>query len=268
MSQVQKIIKYLAVAFAFLLSFSIISAIAGVVLSIGSYFNESSDITENLKNLSINADVVTLNIDVKSVKVTIKEGENLSAQTNNGTIKVEQNDNKLLITQKKVNRFYHDNGELIIYVPSTMKFDAVSLSTGAGDVTIDSLSAKELFLELGAGKVSINKLIVSDKTKINGGAGAMTITSSDVSNLDLNIGVGSVAMTSSVKGNSKIDSGVGQIDLNLIGTTDDYRIYLKKGLGSSTIDGKNMSDNSSYGAGNNLIDIDGGVGNINVNFTL
>ena len=47
---------------------------------------------------------------------------------------------------------------------------------------------------------------------------------------------------------------------------DDYCIILDKGLGNATINGKNMSDDTTYGTGENKLDIDGGVGSIQIDF--
>ena len=47
---------------------------------------------------------------------------------------------------------------------------------------------------------------------------------------------------------------------------DDYCIILDKGLGNATINGKNMSGDTTYGTGENKLDIDGGLGSIQIDF--
>ena len=47
---------------------------------------------------------------------------------------------------------------------------------------------------------------------------------------------------------------------------DDYFITLDKGLGNATINGKNMSGDTTYGTGENKLDIDGGLGSIQIDF--
>ena len=56
------------------------------------------------------------------------------------------------------------------------------------------------------------------------------------------------------------------MDLTLIGAKDDYRISLDKGLGSTVIDNTSVSNSTVYGFGDNSIDIDGGVGGIDIRF--
>ena len=47
---------------------------------------------------------------------------------------------------------------------------------------------------------------------------------------------------------------------------NDYNISLDKGIGSATLAGNSMDDNTQYGTGSNKIDIDGGVGSISIDF--
>ena len=80
------------------------------------------------------------------------------------------------------------------------------------------------------------------------------------------MGVGKLSLTSKLTGNNKIDSGVGEMNLSLIGTLEDYKISLDKGIGNATINGDNMKDNNTYGTGNSKLDIDGGIGSIDIDF--
>ena len=82
----------------------------------------------------------------------------------------------------------------------------------------------------------------------------------------MNIGVGKVSLVSKLTGNNKIDSGVGKMNLYLIGTLDDYKISIDKGIGTAKIDGENVKDDSTYGTGINSLDIDGGIGSIDIEF--
>ena len=80
------------------------------------------------------------------------------------------------------------------------------------------------------------------------------------------MGVGELNLTSELSGKSSIDYGVGETNLVLIGEEDDYKIELDKGIGEAWLDGRKMSDDSVYGAGENYIEIDGGIGELNVSF--
>ena len=265
MKNFQQIIKYLALAFAIYLIFNILSGIMYGVSSISNIFVDDKEVIENLKDLKVNKDTILLDIDLSSTNVTIKSGESFKVETNNKYINTKQDNNKLYIKEKS-HYINNTNNELIIYIPNNYLFDKVSIETGAGKVYIDLLSTKELYLTLGAGKVSINNLNVLDKAEIEGGAGEVNIKGTDINNLNLEMGVGKLSLTSKLSGNNEIDSGIGALNLNLMGTLEDYTISVDKGIGVTKIDGKDIEDSKKYGRGNNKIDIDGGIGSINIDF--
>lgn len=266
MIKTQKIIKYLAIGFAIFLILNIISAIMYGIISLGRIFTDSETIImDDFKVVDINENINNLNIDVNSVNITIKEGNNLKVETNNKYIKINAKNNYLKINEESHNLLNNNNsGELIIYLPSAYLFDEVKIDNGAGKVNIEIIDTKELDLNLGAGKVSINNINVSEETNIEGGAGELTINNSNLKNLDLDMGVGKLTLTSKLTGNNEINAGVGNLDLNLVGTEQDYKIKLNKGLGNATINGEKIKDSTYSGNGINLIDIDGGIGNIEI----
>ena len=63
-----------------------------------------------------------------------------------------------------------------------------------------------------------------------------------------------------------MDLGVGESNITLIGSKEDYKLDLEKGLGNISVDGANVSDYGSSGNGTNKVEINGGVGSINVEF--
>lgn len=261
MKNFQKVIKYLSLAFAIFLIFTIISSIVSVIFS----FIDVDDNKKPLELLDVNV-TSYLNIDVKSVNIKILTGETLKAETNNKYINVKQDNNKLYITQKKHKWFNSDNGDLIIYVPDDFVFDEVIIKSGAGSINIDKINSEDISLELGAGKVSIKELIINNKTFIDGGAGALTIENGILNDLDLDMGIGKLSLTSKILGRNQIDCGIGEVNLNLIGNNADYKIKIDKGIGSFTIDNVDIEDDSYYGSGSSYIDIDGGIGSTKIRF--
>ena len=269
MSKAQQIIRYIAIALAMFLTVSILSAIASGIVMIGNIFSEknNTDIIDKLNELDIDGDIKLLSVDIKSSNVLIKTGDKFKAETSNKYIKCNQNKDRIYITEKS-NRLFSKNNKsnLIIYIPEDMILDGVNINNGAGKVKIEKLKTKILDLDLGAGKVNIENLTVLNNSKIEGGAGEITIKDSSLNNMDLNMGVGKFTLEAAILGNSKIDHGVGSITLNLIGAKEEYQIHVDKGIGTITIDNKNINDNQIIGNGINKIDIDGGIGNMDINF--
>lgn len=269
MTQAQKVIKYLALAFALFLIVIIISSITfGIYTAVnvlGLVDNNDKKIIDLVK--TEHSELTNyLDIDINSSNLKIKNGNSFYSETNNGDIEYKQDGNKLIIKEKGKKWFsINKSTDLIIYVPEDMVFNNIDIDNGAGKVSIDKIDTEELDLDLGAGKTVINS-INSNKTSISTGAGNFIIKSGNLNDLDFDMGVGSVEITSLITGNSKIDTGVGSLKINLIGSLYDYRIKVDKGLGSVHIDNDKVSDGKIIGNGINFIDINGGVGSIKVNF--
>jgi len=263
MSKVEKLIKYLAIAFAgVLIVFIFLGAINGIMYLTNIFTKGNTFEKEN-----IFTSIKELDIDVYSANITIKQSDSFKVITSNKYISHKEENGKLYITERKHTWFKNSkDSELTIYVPSNFIFDNVVLSSGAGSVIINKLSTNLLYLDLGAGSIDINNLMVYSKAKIDGGAGAITINDGYINNLDLDLGVGKSFISASIHGSSDIDCGVGKMDLNLIGDSSIYKIKVDKGLGSFTVAGEKVKDDTYYGNGENIINIDGGIGSINVGF--
>lgn len=270
MTSAQKVIKYLAIAFAIFLIVSIFSSIMfGFSTAFGIFTNnKDSNILENLKDLNIEGDDISiLNIDIAYANLIIKKGDTLKAETNNKYINYNQDGNKIVIKEKKHSWFTKKNkSDLIIYIPEDFSFDGVSIDAGAGKLEIDNISTKILNLEFGAGKATINNLNVDGYANIDGGAGEISILDGSINDLDLDVGVGKFTLISKLTGNNKIDAGVGELNITLFGSINDYQLSVEKGIGSARLDGSDIKNEKTYGTGGNIINIDGGVGSININF--
>jgi len=265
MTSTQKIIKYCAIAFAIFLIFSIIAGIASALGIIGTAFVIKE--TDEIDLLNLSKDAKILDVDLNATNLSIEVGSELKAETNNDNITITEENNRLIIKEKKRSLFNQvDNKNLTIYVPENLIFDGVSIDAGAGNIDINKLNSKNLYLDLGAGNVSISNALVSNKAEIDGGAGKLDINNGSLTNLDLDLGIGDVNLTAILLGRIDIDTGVGSTALNILGNKEDYQIEVDKGIGKVTIDGSNIKDEYRYGTGTNKIDIDGGIGNIDIKF--
>ncbi len=271
MTTAQKIIKYFAIAFAIFLIVTIISTILGGLFALSGVLGLKNDNEINIsqmQNLTFqDLNINSLEIDVNYTNLTIKTGNVLSIETNNTDITAKQNNEKLEIKEKKHNWFFNNEElDLIIYIPENLKFEEVKLTTGAGKISIDNLNTQKLSFELGAGETEIRNLKVSRECDIEGGAGKVSILAGTINNLDLGMGIGEVNLTAMLEGESEIDAGIGSLNITLEGDKENYRIKTKKGIGSVKIDGEEMEDNQIFGDGKNRIEINGGIGNIRVEF--
>lgn len=273
MTQMQKIIKYVANAFAIFLSVTIISSIvAGSYMLFNTFglikSNDKIDV-DKLQTISNEVtELLTLKMDLDYTNLYIKTGENFKVETDNDNIIFTNNNGNIEIKEKRKNWLFNSQqSNLIVYIPEDMfVIDEINIKTGAGKIDIEKLNTKNLYLELGAGKTEIKNLIVTKKIELDGGVGKIELKNSELNNLNASLGVGEFIFTGKLIGKSKIDSGVGSIKIDLVDGKDNYTIKVSKGLGSITIDNKDISDDKTYGNGYNYLDIDGGVGSIKVNF--
>lgn len=108
-------------------------------------------------------------------------------------------------------------------------------------------------------------LNVTGEAEIDGGAGSIKIVDGSIANLDADTGVGEFILRARLSGSSKLDHGIGKADISLVGDESDYTITINKGIGEATLDGKSVSG-GTYGNGTSQVDIDCGIGEINVGF--
>lgn len=273
MSIGQKVIKYLAIAFAIALIVGIITTIVRVVssipltLKIGKNNSDSNNIIETSTNFE-NGNVASLDIDIALSDLTIKKGEYLKVESSNKNIQCKQDKQKIKIEERKNNWFLINNKreELIVYVPENLQFDIVNINTGAGKVNIEILNTKVLKMDLGAGETSIRNINVTEKAKIATGGGKVNIKEARINELKCDLGIGATEISAKLLGDTKIGTGIGSLKLDVFGKKEEYRTKINKGLGNVTVDGKKVSDNEVVGNGENKIDIDGGIGEIKIDF--
>lgn len=264
MTTMQKIIKYFALAFAIFLSVSIIGGICGALYHVSYFFagNTQDEMTTHI----IGNNFTSLSVNISAAELEIKTGENFGIETNNRYLRYKENGEILKIHETKPFFASRKGMKVTLTIPKETVFDYADIDAGAGKVTIDELLANSLNIELGAGELKVGRLDAMHKAEIDGGAGSVTIMGGRLNNADIDMGVGELNLTSELDGKSSIDYGVGETNLVLLGTDDDYKIKLDKGIGDAWLAGKKMSDDSVYGGGSRRVEIDGGIGALNITF--
>ncbi|MBE6592279.1 MAG: DUF4097 domain-containing protein [Ruminococcaceae bacterium] len=261
MTNFQKTVKYIAMGFAIFLTVSII---LGVISVFGLFCGDA--VTEDIKAYSVSSQIKSLEVEINAADLTIKQGESFYVESNLKHLTVEDKNGVLKIKEtNKLARAY--NGAILtLCVPADTVFEKANIITGAGRLTVDSLSASIMNFELGAGEVTIDTLVATSSIDIDGGAGRITVSGGALRNLDLDMGVGKLNLTSALTGEGDFDLGVGESNITVIGNKDDYRLDIEKGLGNITVDGTSVSNIKDKGNGNNSIEVSGGIGAINLKF--
>lgn len=265
MTNIQKVIKIIAIALAIILIVNIFSLLVSLFSSFTNIdFNNEKEITFNEQY----DNVERIEIDGVSASITVEEGTNFGVKTINldkgFTSKLR---NKTLKIKENKTWFFsnNDNSQIIITVPSNTTLKELSINTGAGQFIIDSINAKEFELDHGAGLLKIANSTFY-KADIDGGAGEIRIQNTTISNLELDSGVGEVDVEADITNNSEISCGVGEVNITLLGNEEDYSIRTEKGIGSIKINNIEQPNNTVYGRGTRKIEVEGGVGSINIDF--
>lgn len=268
MTSFQRIIKYIAIAFAVFLAINIFTAIIMALTIFVNIIDNVSDDRQDVTSSSYNdfsqtyQDINEINIEITASKFTILPGTEFKIEANSTNCSIAQKD-KLLEVKDKF-KFNNKASDITLYVPENITLEKLNFKAGAGDIQIKQLKVNKLNLELGAGNLSVENITVNKESKINGGVGKVVIDKSVLSNLNLDAGIGEFTITSTLIGDNDIDLGIGKFTLNLLGS--DYEINAKKGLGSFTIDGDKINNDTTVGSGKQRVNIESGIGEVLVKY--
>ena len=272
MTKTQKAIKYCAIVFAILLIVGIFSGVIELCAAIfSSFVKVDTDAVGEWRahELSDWESVRKLNITVSAAAVEIKNGEAFSLESNHKYLKAQIKNGTLLIDEDVPflrHRSEDVNVKVILTVPSGFSFERSEIETGAGKLTAEALCTEKLQMELGAGETVFENLIVTGEAEIDTGIGKFSVRDGSIGRLDLAIGVGHVSITANLLQKSEIDCGIGSAELCLLGEKDDYTVVVNKGFGSIKADGKAVSNGTKIGNGSIDLEINGGIGDIDIYF--
>ena len=272
MTTTQKIIKYLAIAFALFLVISIFSTIFGlsheIITSIKNDKKESK-LLEEYTTISNNINSVeSFKIDISNDDIEIKEGEKFEVKTNDPDVKFYHENSIVEIKSDKTFSWHINNssrGTIIIYLPNEFNISELDLNLGAGKIDIDKIFVETLLMDLGAGTMTAKEINVYEKATISGGAGNININSGTINNFNLKLGAGNASIQSDLTGSNTLTTGVGKLNLGLSRSKDNYRFDINKGLGNIILNDFDVSENTLIGDGETKIKINGAVGNIIIN---
>ena len=272
MTTTQKIIKYLAIAFALFLVIGIFSCIFSLSHEIISSINGDKNESELLEEYTVISNninkVESFKIDISNDDIEIKVGEKFEVRTNDPNVKFYHENSKVKIKSDKTFSWHINNssrGTIVIYLPNDFNISELDLELGAGKIDIDKLSAETLLMNLGAGTMNAKELNVYESATINGGAGNININSGTISNLNLKLGAGNATIYSDLTGKNNLTTGVGKLNLELNQNKDNYKFEINKGLGNIILNDFDVSEDSIIGNGEIYIKINGAVGNTIIN---
>ena len=269
MTSIQKLIKIIADAIAIGLVISIVGSAATLIITISGVKAIKNEIkeaqaNEELSIYSVENNINNISLDLAVSSLAIKKGDKFSVyysdgfgiRSKNGILYIEDDATQLLD--------FGDSRRVIITVPEKKVLDKVSISSGLGSVYIEKLICNKLDLDLGVGSTDIDYIKATAISEIDGGIGNITVKGGLLGNLDYSVGIGKSDITAKLSGDSEIEAGIGDLRLNLVGGENIYTLKGEAGIGPIRVGSDTLS--GKMGIGENKVDIDGGIGNVKVDF--
>lgn len=257
----QKVIKYTAITLAVLIIAGIASGFADLIELIFG----GGDVGE-MRRYEVSESVTDLEMEIGGSAFSVVYADGFAVESNINGLKVFARGGKLFLKEGSKFSKNRTDAKIVLYLPRGFVFDNAKIETGAGEFSLPSFSANRLSLSLGAGKVEIGELNVRDSAKIEGGAGAFSINGGSLRALEFEMGMGDVKMRAEMLGNCELNFGVGKAELTLLGTPDDYRLDIEKGLGEVKVDGAKYGSSTVLGTGDSSLEIECGIGKVNIDF--
>ncbi|MBE5960040.1 MAG: DUF4097 domain-containing protein [Lachnospiraceae bacterium] len=299
MNTFERIIKYCAMAFAVVLSIGIFGGIAAALTGVASngtvvLFGESSD--EDLVSFTKEFEgVEELDLHNYSGHMTVQIGEGFSVDAKNvrSDYVAEMHGNKLYVGNENDSNFIFNfeffssskRSEVVVTVPASFVAEKAEFSNGSGEfdlqylntdvMTIENgsgrfngndMTAERTTMDLGSGAVEITNL-TSGRTSITGGSGSLTMSSCSIEDLSGDMGSGRFTFDGELKGKNDLETGSGNVVLNIMGNIKDYGMDCDAGSGGIWINGE-KEDDYRYSDSDALyyLEIDGGSGRVSVDF--
>lgn len=280
MSSFQKIVKFIGIGFAVLLSVTIIggicAAIFGVSVSVDGGKNSENAVSQKFSFDEFSS----IDIDTSVADVVIKTGEKYEVETvevpESMEVKVAGND-KLTISEDSHDGWFswtfwmnkknwNKQSKVYITVPEGYEADNVVISAGTGNVSMSDFNIRKLEVDGGVGNISGNNLKVDD-VDIDAGVGNVDYDDVEFGKCEVESGVGNVNISGTLNGHCEFDGGVGDLDLTIIGSRSDYDLDIDSGAGSVRVNGRKVEELEENNGSDNKIVIDGGVGSVSLEFT-
>ena len=175
-------------------------------------------------------------------------------------------------------RVYDDSGKNVTVKESsdTLKVRSTKKLSKNRKVCISypkDVKLQELEIEMGAGTVYLNRDIETEKLSVEMGAGEFEsknpVTAREA---DLEIGTGSMTFADLSAKKISGECGLGELDLTMTGTQEDYNYDLECGVGnldvgSDSYSGLGREKTISNKGADRKLDLECGMGNVSANFS-
>lgn len=233
----------------------------------------------DIHNLELSVNVGTVKIEEVPSQQGIHVEVQYQKENSKREVRVSQKDGTLKIEEdeaswKQINTISDNNDRVrvILQIPEDMNFKNVELKNSAGEIVISSvLRAEDIRIIVDAGEVTAEKEVqASGKLYAEVDAGEIDFNGLRAEKLELVSGVGEIDVEKADAKEIVLDNGVGELNINLSGEEEDYSYTIDCGMGDVEIGARSYSGlgtTKKVSGGSKTVDIDCGIGEVNVDFT-
>ncbi len=269
MTSFQRVIRDLANIFAVMLIAGIFIGAAGLMFLVTGGVSIKNYVVEQQQNIDFSQtyeNIDEIKIELASSHLLIRSGDELKVETNDGSIKTKVKKDTLKIEEKSKTLSLFDDTTVTVYLPDGKYFDKIEIEAGAGSVNIEKLLSKKLELDIGAGETAAQYINVTNNAEIDLGTGSFNIDAADITNLKFDVGVGKSYISGDFTGRSKIDVGIGELILKTKSPLSNYTVKAETGIGEFTVGDDRINGECTIGAGDNILEVSGGIGKVEIDF--
>lgn len=200
--------------------------------------------------------ISSLEVDVDKMEVNILESdrntivvETLNIDERIG-LKIWQEDGELNIETEEGKKRINNAGTVNIYIPSGIRLEEVSFSTGDGVLNAEKLNASEVDVSIEAGTANMDEI--------------------HADSIDFSCGVGEANASLLNANEISAECGLGAMNITLAGKKEDYNYKLECGLGSLELGGESFGgiaiDETINNGASRYVEAECGLGTLNISY--
>lgn len=177
---------------------------------------------------------------------------------------------------------FSKNNKIVITLPEGAVYDNVEIDNGTGSMRISDFEAKEIDIDNGVGELKLENVTGEKKVTLKTGTGSVSIDTMTCGDLKIESGVGEVSAKNvkcgdikassgvgefrfegEINGDADIDNGLGEIRMKLSGNSSDYGFKVDSGIGNVRVNGNTpvQTSNAKYS-----FKVSTGIGEVRIDF--
>jgi hypothetical protein len=226
----------------------------------------------------ITGEIASLDVDVALADVRIiSDAETPRVEVENyykDALNITEKDGRLKVVDDSNRRYRHNIGILqeedlprvTIHLASG-DLESLDIDGGVGILSAEGFNVGRFELSCGVGDIELEAFTIGE-FRLQSGVGNASFERFEVSEMSIDMGVGNIEFSGDITKYCEVRGGVGNVSIRLSGPPERYAVSCEGGVGEITLDGRSyhggLIDRNAHADGYVTIDIEGGVGSIEI----